>query len=54
MRINEDKVIAWKKNECRCCGVRDNGSQELEIVIKTRDKMGKETNIFTGRGDSAE
>ena len=31
-----------EKNECRCCGVRDNGSQELEIVIKTRDKMGKE------------
>ena len=37
-----------EKNECRCCGVRDNGSQELEIVIKTRDKMGKEQIFLQG------
>ena len=37
-----------EKNECRCCSIRDNGSQELEIVIKTRDKMGKEQIFLQG------
>ena len=32
--INEDKVIAWKNDECRCCSVRDNGPQKSETVIK--------------------